>query len=84
MSQTMMRGIAVCVGLLVALLTASLVSVWFNVQDTGLLMVMLWVVLASTTGGLASSEVITTTTTREGGEVLRYPHLRLRIITAVP
>lgn len=48
MSQTMMRGIAVCVGLLVALLTASLVSVWFNVQDTGLLMVMVGSVASAT------------------------------------
>ena len=48
MSQTMMRGIAVCVGLLVALLTASLVSVWFNVQDTGLLMVMVVSVASAT------------------------------------
>ena len=48
MSQTMMRGIAVCVELLVALLTASLVSVWFNVQDTGLLMVMVGSVASAT------------------------------------
>jgi putative effector of murein hydrolase len=40
MSQTMVRGTSVCVGLFVALLTASLVSVLFGIEDTALIMVM--------------------------------------------